>query len=76
MPKKENSKEMQKLISEITSLEDDLKEFRKSIKKVKDAPYKKQGESEVVGTQHEELVTELEDIANRLEELPKKWEGE
>ncbi|MCK5592441.1 MAG: hypothetical protein KAI72_10845 [Candidatus Pacebacteria bacterium] len=66
--------EIQNLISEIRSLESDLEEYKKHIQKIKDAPYDK--DADVVGAQHEELVAELEDIANKLEELPKKWEKE
>ena len=65
--------DLQNLISEIRSLEDDLEEYKKGIQKIKDAPCDK--DADVVGAQHEELVAELEDIANKLEELPKKWEG-
>ena len=65
---------LQNLISEIRSLEDDLEEYKKGIQKIKDAPHDK--DANVVGSQHEELVAELEDIANKLEELPKKWEKE
>ena len=72
---KTSSDEVQKIISEISSLEDDLKEFRNSIRRIQYAPHEKPGESEIVGTQHEELVKELEDIANKIEELPKKWES-
>ena len=63
---------LQNLISEIRSLESDLEEYKKGIQKIKDAPYDK--DADVVGSQHEELVAELEDIANKLEGLPKKWE--
>ena len=65
---------LQNLISEIKSLENDLEEYKKGIQKIKDAPRDK--DADVVGPQHEELVAELEDIANKLEELPKKWEKE
>ena len=68
-----SKKDLQNLISEIKSLENDLEEYKKEIQKIKDAPHNK--EADVVGSQHEELVAELEDIANKLEELPKKWEG-
>ncbi len=73
---KESSEELQNLISEISSLENDLKDFRNSIRRIQYAPHEKPGESEIIGTQHGELITELEDIANKLEELPKKWVGE
>ena len=69
-----SKKDLQNLISEIRSLENDLEEYKKGIQKIKDAPCDK--EADVVGSQHEELVAELEDIANKLEELPKKWEEE
>ena len=70
--KNDSSKiDLQSLISEIRSLENDLEEYKKDIQKIKDAPYDK--DADVVGAQHEELVAELEDIANKLEELPKKW---
>ena len=65
--------EIQNLISEIRSLEGDLEKYKKDIQKIKDAPIDK--DADVVGPQHEELVAELEDIANKLEELPKKWGG-
>ncbi len=68
-----SNKDLQNLISEIRSLEDDLEEYKKGIQKIKDAPCDK--DADVVGAQHEELVAELEDIANKLEELPKKWEN-
>lgn len=64
--------EIQNIISEIKSLENDLGEFKKSVQKIKNAPNDK--EADVVGSQHEELVTELEEIAKILEELPQKWE--
>ena len=67
-----SNKDLQHLISEIRSLEDDLEEYKKGIQKIKDAPCDK--DADVVGAQHEELVAELEDIANKLEELPKKWD--
>ena len=67
-----SNKDLQNLISEIKSLEDDLEEYKKGIQKIKGAPCDK--DADVVGFQHEELVAELEDIANKLEELPKKWE--
>ena len=67
-----SKKDLQNLISEIRSLEEDLEEYKKGIQKIKDAPCDK--EADVVGSQHEELIAELEDIANKLEELPKKWE--
>jgi len=73
--KNDSSKtEIQNIISEIKSLENDLEEFKKSVQKIKDAPRDK--EADVVGPQHEEIVTELEEIAKILEGLPKKWEKE
>ena len=67
-----SKKDLQNLIYEIRSLENDLEEYKKHIQKIKEAPCDK--EADVVGSQHEELLAELEDIANKLEELPKKWE--
>ena len=69
-----SKKDLQNLISEIKSLEEDLEGYKKGIQKIKDAPCDKS--ADVVGAQHEELVAELEDIANKLEDLPKKWEKE
>ena len=66
-----SKKDLQNLISEIKSLEDDLEEYKKGIQKIKNAPCDKS--AAVVGPQHEELVAELEDIAKKLEELPQKW---
>ena len=66
-----SKKDLQNLISEIRSLENDLEEYKKGIQKIKEAPCDKN--ADVVGSQHKELVAELEDIAKQLEELPKKW---
>ena len=66
-----NNKDLKNLVSEIKSLEKDLEEYKKGIQKIKDAPLDK--DADVVGPQHKELITELEDISKKLEALPNKW---
>ena len=73
MPHKKASSDIDQIISEIQSLKNDVSEFRSTIQKMKEAPHEKNAET--VGSQHNELITELEDIANTLENLPEKWES-
>ena len=72
--KKRKNTEIEKLICEFNSLKKDLETYKKSIQKIKNAP--KDKNAIVVGPQQKELVTELENIAKKLKELPQKWKKE
>jgi ElaB/YqjD/DUF883 family membrane-anchored ribosome-binding protein len=71
MPHKKDSNDISKIISEIESLHADLDAFKKGIEEIEKYPKEKNAES--VGYHHENLVTDLKQIADTIENLPKKW---
>jgi hypothetical protein len=63
---------IKEIIAEMQALEKDIADFKKHVETIKAAPQEK--DAEVIGDDHKKLVTDLEEIANLIEDLPKKWE--
>jgi hypothetical protein len=63
---------IKKIIAEMKTLEKDMSDFKKHVETIKAAPAEK--DAEVIGNDHIKLVSDLEEISNLIENLPKKWE--
>jgi hypothetical protein len=68
----DNKDTLKEIIAEMKTLEKDMADFKKHVETIKTAPQEK--DAEVIGDDHKKLVSDLEEIAELIENLPKKWE--